>query len=120
VNHDDPVPDPYEIPPYNRSARWEQGSDGAWRPNRIVGETLHRGGLVDVAPLLADRTNDKTLLEATGHGRCRVDQFWVTPPLAPAVVGYERHAHPHSDHALIVTRLDPALVDMEAALAKFV
>ncbi|GAA1468229.1 hypothetical protein NE857_22330 [Nocardiopsis exhalans] len=69
---------------------------------------------------MAQRTGDTSLLGATGRGRCRVDQFWITPPLVPALTDYEHHAHPYSDHHLILTRLDPTLVDLNAALPEWI
>lgn len=126
VNHfsfrDDPaaVPDPATIPPYNRSSRWLVNADGDLVPTRIVGRTLQLGGLTDVALHVADHTGDTSLLAPTGRGKCRVDQFWVTPPLVPALIDYEHHAHPYSDHALILMRLDTSRVDMNAAIPEWV
>ncbi|MEU0489973.1 endonuclease/exonuclease/phosphatase family protein [Nocardiopsis sp. NPDC006139] len=126
VNHfshrDDPaaVPDPATIPPYNRSSRWLVDADGSLVPNRIVGRTLQLGGLTDVALHMADRTGDTSLLAPTGRGRCRVDQFWVTPPLVPAITSYVHHQHEFSDHSLILMRLDTSLVDINAALPEWI
>lgn len=124
VNHfpadDHAVPDPATIPPCNRSSRWLMDDDGHLRPNRIVARTLMTGDLTDVAALIAHRTGDTTVLAATGRGKCRVDQIWVTPPLVPAIVDYEHHAHTFSDHHLILTRFDPALIDLDAALPEWI
>jgi exonuclease III len=124
INHfpadDHAVPAPGTIPPYNRSSRWVLGEDGTYSPNRIVARTLVAGGLSDAAALVATRTGDTSRLDATGRGQCRVDQFWVTPPLVPAVVDYQAHGHDFSDHHLILLRLNPALVDMDAALPEWI
>ncbi|GAA1095496.1 endonuclease/exonuclease/phosphatase family protein [Nocardiopsis metallicus] len=114
------IPDPDTIPPYNRSSRWIREQDGTYSPNRIVARTLATGGLSDAAALVAQRAGDTSLLGATGRGRCRVDQFWLTPPLTPAVVDYQAHAHEFSDHHLVLTRLDPARVDLNAALPEWI
>jgi hypothetical protein len=106
------IPDPDDIPPYNRSSRWIRGGDGGYRPNRVVAHTLAAGGLTDVAALVAGRDGDPTLLEATGRGKCRVDAFHVTPPLVPAVVDYEHH--------LVQMTFDPTLVDLDAALPEWI
>ncbi len=124
INHfpfdDHAVPDPHTIPPYNRAARWIRDESGSYRPDRAVAQVLASGGLADVAPLVAQRTGDASLLEATGRGRCRVDQFWVTPPLVPAITDYGRHRHAFSDHSLITMRWDTARVDLDAALPEWV
>jgi hypothetical protein len=36
------------------------------------------------------------------------------------VVDYQAHAHEFSDHHLILARLDPALVDLHAALPEWI
>ncbi len=52
-------------------------------------------------------------------GRCRVDLFWVTPALAPAVVDHNRHPGP-SPTTPCSGRIGPARVGVEAALPEFV
>lgn len=113
---DGAIPDPSTIPPYNRSSRWRFNDQGEVVPNRAVAQAFALAGMVDVAPLIAERTHNPDLLCATGKGRCRVDQFWVTQHLAPAVVSYRVHHHPHSDHSLISMTLDPSRLDIDPNL----
>jgi hypothetical protein len=91
----DPDPDWSSVPPYNRSSRTIAGS--RWTGDRIVGETLGQGDLVDVAACLAEQHGDFTLCGPTGiHGGIRVDQFRVTRALAPGggVSAVSRRARP--------------------------
>lgn len=121
-HHDAPsaIPNPDHIPPYNRSSRWITTDAGDVVPNRTVGRALRLGGLTDVAVHVAGQTGNSDVLAPTGRGKCRVDQFWATPPLVPAITGYAHHPHKHSDHSLITMRLDTSLVDLDAAIPEWI
>lgn len=112
INHvapGDPDNDWAAVPPYNRSSRCHRRAEPAdpWRANTIVGETLRDADLVDVAAHLADTTGDHRYRNPTGHhGGVRVDQFWITPNLLPALTGYRQITTPFSDHDAIVATLD--------------
>lgn len=83
----DPDPDWEAVPSYNRSSRALVGGP-PYEGNRIVGQTLQLGDLVDVAPLMAERLGDRTLCRPTARGGIRVDAFHATPALAPAIRRY--------------------------------
>lgn len=96
-----------EIPAHDRSAR-SVANDPIPRANHIVGYTLARGRLVDVAAHLADQRNDPSLRAWTGHiGKVRTDQAHVTEQLLPALADYWTvPMAPYSDHDGIVVCLD--------------
>jgi endonuclease/exonuclease/phosphatase family metal-dependent hydrolase len=96
-----------EIPAHDRSAR-SVVEDPVLRANHIVGQTLTRGRLVDVAAHLADQRNDLSLRAWTGHiGKVRTDQAHITEQMVPALVDYWTvPMAPYSDHDGVVVRLD--------------
>ncbi|RLU86232.1 hypothetical protein CTZ27_24960 [Streptomyces griseocarneus] len=104
-----PDPDYAAMRPYNRSARTRlpSESDGALVPDRRVTETLSYSGFVDAAWRLYETTGDKSLLRRTGSDD-RIDQLWVSEPLADTVVEYRLLDIPEgaSDHAGFMVRLD--------------
>ena len=52
-------------------------------------------------------------MEETAEGGMRIDQFWVSQPLAPAIVDYQVIDEPKSasDHKGVAFQLDIELVD---------
>ncbi|MEU5431113.1 hypothetical protein AB0H73_36670 [Streptomyces olivoreticuli] len=104
-----PAPDFAAMRPYNRSARTRlpSESDGALVPDRRVTEMLAYSGFVDAAWRLYETTGDASLLRRTGADD-RIDQLWVSEPLAGAVAEYRLLDKPEdaSDHAGFMVRLD--------------
>lgn len=113
---DHPAPDYAQMRPYNRAARTRLPSevDGRVVPERRVTQMLAHSGYVDVAWELHQRTGDHDLLAPTGTDD-RIDQTWVSRPLAPAVADYRLLTDPAgaSDHAgtVVVLDLDQAVTD---------
>ena len=119
VNHaplGDPEPDWSRVQPHVRSSRAVVTSDGDLCADTIVGERFALGGLVDVAGRLADQ-GEPDLRAPTGKDSLiRVDQFHVTPALAPALTGYRRVVcGDASDHYGIAATLDLSRVDLALA-----
>lgn len=112
-----PEPDYSSSKPYNLSARTviDTGEDvkiADLKSNRKTAWTFIRGGFVDAADHLFGQTKDSSLLEPTAANE-RIDQFWVSQALAPAILEYSlTRLHPTStDHAGIVIKLDIDKVD---------
>ncbi|GHE11342.1 endonuclease/exonuclease/phosphatase family protein [Streptomyces alanosinicus] len=122
INHmplGDEEPDWSLVPPYNRSSRCHRRKTPSdpWLGNRLVGEVFRDGDMTDVAAHLAGSRSDPSLRALTGKGgQLRVDQFHVTPALAPAIVDYRR-VDTNSDHYGIVATFDLDRVDLSAASA---
>lgn len=99
------------VHPYNRSSRTLRMPDGTLKANTIVGDTLARGDLTDVALHLGRG------LRPTGHGGLRVDQAHVTPHLLPAVTDLRVvDTGEASDHDAVVVDLDLARITAEGTL----
>jgi hypothetical protein len=100
--------------PYNAGSRTElaDSKDEKLRPDRIVAQTWESNGYVDAALHLYDQTGDQDLLHRTSHSD-RIDQFWVSSPLASGLVRYERACKPSgaSDHDGVVICIDTDKVD---------
>ncbi|MEU4118940.1 endonuclease/exonuclease/phosphatase family protein [Kitasatospora sp. NPDC028055] len=120
INYAPPAgPDPAwdRMRPYNRGARTIL-TDPALRqqnapvPDRRVAWKLSANGLIDTAWHLYQQTADDTLLRRTGNDD-RIDQLWVSAPLAPAVVSYTLLDTPDdaSDHHGLAVVLDTDLID---------
>lgn len=112
----DPDPDYAGIPPYNVAMRTELSAsdDQALKPDRRIGQKMERGGFVDVAQHMFEKTNDKKYLTPTAyHPIDRIDQFWVSKPLAKAIFDYKMLDTPEkaSDHKGIAFQLDTDLID---------
>ena len=107
-----PEPDYAEMRPYNLAARTQPGPDGIPVPDRRVAALLARCGYVDAAWALYQRTGQEDLLGRTGSDD-RIDQIWVSAPLAPALSGYGLLDIPAgaSDHHGVKVTLDLALAD---------
>ena len=77
-----------------------------------------QAGFVDVASYLYEKTRDDKYLEPTGDGAggLRIDQFWVSKALAPAIVNYWTIDVPSeaSDHKGIAFELDTDRIDASA------
>ena len=117
MNHIPPgdEPPPWdEIPAHNRVARSVIDDDHEnLRANHVVGHTLARGGMVDVAAHLADERDDPSLRAWTAHeGKVRVDQVHLTEALLPALDDYWTvPMGVWSDHDGVVVRLDLKRLD---------
>ncbi|MFI1182470.1 hypothetical protein ACH4UT_23350 [Streptomyces sp. NPDC020799] len=111
-----PAPDYETMRPYNRSARTRLPSEsgGTVVPDRRVAEMLAYSGFVDAAWHLYKKTGDKELLRRTGSDD-RIDQLWVTAPLAEAITEYRLLDDPAdaSDHAGVMVRLDLSTADTD-------
>lgn len=112
-----PDPDYAGIPPYNVGMRTqlnEAGDDKTLKPDRRIGQRMERGGFVDVAQYMFDKTGDEKYQTPTGyHPLDRIDQFWVSAQLAPGIVDYMTLSVPESasDHQGAAFQLDTALID---------
>jgi hypothetical protein len=71
-------------------------------------------GLIDVAWHLHKRTGNQELLARTGNDD-RIDQAYVSQPLAEAVSGYQPLTAPDgaSDHHGLAFHLDPAAANTQ-------
>jgi exonuclease III len=112
---DSPAPDFAQMRPYNLASRTlldQEAADGRPVPDRRVARTLRRNGYVDAAWHLYQRTGDEQLLARTATDD-RIDQIWVSAPLAPALHGYRILDTPPgaSDHHGLVVHLDTDLID---------
>ncbi|MEX2209384.1 MAG: hypothetical protein WD846_00575 [Patescibacteria group bacterium] len=115
-----PEPEYSEMKPYNIAARTVHGDpteEQELRPDRRIGWALEKADYVDVAYHLSEQTGDESLLQRTARSD-RIDQFWVTKPLAPAITSYEVVDTPAdaSDHKGIVFGLDTEKVDSSVAM----
>jgi endonuclease/exonuclease/phosphatase family metal-dependent hydrolase len=112
-----PAPEFANQRPYNRGARTiltEPEADEKPIPDRRVAWKLRQNGLWDAARIVFDRTQDQAVLGRTGTDD-RIDQLWVSSPLAPAVQSYQLLDTPagaSDHHGLLVTLdLDLAITD---------
>jgi len=107
-----PEPDYTAMRPYNLAARTVAGPDGHPVPDRRVAAILARSGYVDAAWALYQRTGQEELLARTGRDD-RIDQIWVSAPLAPALTGYRILDTPAgaSDHHGVLVELDLSKAD---------
>lgn len=113
-------PDYSRSKPYNFSARTiidtaEEVPVADLRADRQMAWTLVRGGFVDVAHHLYRKTNDEKLLQPTTNNDERIDQFWVSKAIAPALEHYEQtDKNPKAtDHPGIVIEIDTEKVDTQ-------
>lgn len=114
INHvplNDPEPPWDLVTPADRASR-TIASETPLRANRIVGQVLARGELVDAAAHLAEAGDEPELRAPTGHdGQLRGDQIHITWGLLPALVDYRRITTwvddvELSDHDAVVAVLD--------------
>ncbi|MGW2255483.1 endonuclease/exonuclease/phosphatase family protein [Kitasatospora sp. NPDC001660] len=110
-------PDPawHRMRPYNYGSRTllsDPALDQQPAPDRRVAWKLAANGLVDVAWHLRQQTDDDDLLRRTGSDD-RIDQLWVSAPLAPAIDSYTLLDDPHgaSDHHGLAVTLDTDRID---------
>ncbi|WP_049650127.1 endonuclease/exonuclease/phosphatase family protein [Kitasatospora sp. MY 5-36] len=112
-------PDPAwdRMRPYNRGSRTTLTDPALHQqpapvPDRRVAWKLAANGLVDTAQHLHEQTGDDALLRRTGSDD-RVDQLWVSAPLAPAIVSYTLLNAPAdaSDHHGLAVALDTDRID---------
>jgi hypothetical protein len=102
--------------PYNIASRTElQLKDGKHEPYRKVAQTLEKAGYTDVAYNVYEKNKDEYFLQHTCK-QDRIDQFWVSKALQPAIKGYWVVDTPieASDHKCIIFQLDTDLVDTSA------
>lgn len=105
-----PEPNYEAMKPFNMSARTvlqDKRSDKPMQPDRRIGQKLEQAGFVDVAYHLYEKTKDEGLLARTATDD-RIDQFWVSEPLAPAIAKYWVVDTPAeaSDHKGVAFQLD--------------
>ncbi|MFJ8746538.1 hypothetical protein ACIRL2_45250 [Embleya sp. NPDC127516] len=112
-----PLPDHAAMRAYNAGSRTllpagDVTPGTAPEPDRRVARKLAQNGLVDVAWHLFEQTGDHRLLARTGTDD-RIDQAWVSSPLAGAVSNYRLLDRPEgaSDHHGLVFRIDTDNVD---------
>jgi hypothetical protein len=108
-----PEPNFEKMRPYHYSSRTIISNDPnePLKTDRRVGLTFQRAGFIDVAWHMYKKTGNDKYLSNTGP-EDRVDQFWVTKPLANGIVDYWLINNPESatDHAGIGFILDTDLV----------
>lgn len=114
-----PAPDYTTMRPFNvamRTALTDPSQPSQLTPDRRVGWKLAQSGFVDVAYRLYERTKDMSYLARTASDD-RIDQFWVSRPLAEAIIDYKLIDVPAeaSDHKGIVFRLDTDKIDVTLA-----
>lgn len=106
-------PDYSKMRPYNMAARTTLDSPNDNPvPDRRVGKMFVKNDFFDVAYEVYKKTRNESLLDRTAKSD-RVDQFWVSKPLQPAIVDYWIADDPTeaSDHKGIVFQLDTDLID---------
>ncbi|MFI9788509.1 endonuclease/exonuclease/phosphatase family protein [Kitasatospora sp. NPDC051984] len=110
-------PDPawHRMLPYNNGSRTllaDPAADQPATPDRRVAWKLAANKLVDAAWHLHQQTGDDTLLRRTGSDD-RIDQLWVSAPLAPAITSYTLLDTPAdaSDHHGLAITLDTTQID---------
>ncbi|MFC9431589.1 endonuclease/exonuclease/phosphatase family protein [Streptomyces sp. NPDC056987] len=113
-----PLPDFAEMRPYNLGSRTRLPAGDfipgqPLKPNRDVTRKLAQNGYVDVAWHLFEQTRNNTLLRPTATDD-RIDQAWVSGPLANAVSDYHLLDEPAgaSDHHGLVFRIDTDAIDV--------
>lgn len=114
-----PLPEFTEMRPYNLGSRTllpdgDMDVSHTPEPDRRVARKLVQNGYVDVAWHLYEKTKDEALLAPTGTDD-RIDQAWVSSPLADAVSDYRLLDQPAdaSDHHGLVFTIDTDLIDIE-------
>ncbi len=119
ASSDHPLPDFSEMRPYNLGSRTLLPDDdfdpvAAPEPDRRVARKLAQNGYVDVAWHLFEKSQgkDTALLAPTGTDD-RIDQAWVSSPLAEAVSDYRLLDEPAgaSDHHGLVFHIDTEAID---------
>ncbi|WP_404870988.1 hypothetical protein ACI1MP_37695 (plasmid) [Kitasatospora griseola] len=111
-------PDPAwdRMRPYNRGSRTLLTDPTLQKtapvPDRRIAWKLAANGLTDTAWHLYQQTGDELLLRRTGNDD-RIDQLWVSTPLAPAVLSYTLLDTPPdaSDHHGLAVALDTSRID---------
>jgi exonuclease III len=96
--------------PYNTAARTvlnDPSNNEPLQPDRRISWKLEQAGFVDVAYHMYQKTKDEKFLERTAN-EDRIDQFWVSKPLADRLINYWVVGNPEgaSDHKGIVFQLD--------------
>lgn len=113
-------PDYSHSKPYNLSARTivdsaDEVPISDLKADRQMARTFVRGGFVDAADYLYQATKKETLLQPTTHNDERIDQFWVSRAIAPALEHYEMtDKNPEAtDHHGIVVKIDTNKIDVD-------
>lgn len=96
--------------PYNRGSRTllrDPQEEGRPQADRRVAWKFHQNGLRDAAWELYQQSKDESLLARTATDD-RIDQLWVSAPLASGLVSYQLLDQPAgaSDHHGLVVRLE--------------
>ncbi|MFD4659667.1 endonuclease/exonuclease/phosphatase family protein [Kitasatospora sp. NPDC058444] len=110
-----PAPAWHHMRPYNRGSRTlltNPALDEQPTPDRRVAWKLAANGLTDAAWHLHQQTGNTDLLRRTGNDD-RIDQLWVSTPLAPAIDSYTLLDDPRgaSDHHGLAVTLDTDRID---------
>lgn len=111
-----PEPDYSKMRPYNLASRTAlTPPGGAVKPDRRIGWALQKAGYVDVAYHMYEKTKDENFLQRTASDD-RIDQFWVSQPMAAAINWYWTVDTPTeaSDHKAVVFQLDTDRIDHNA------
>ncbi len=93
------------MPPHLRPPRMQWGSEGVLRPSYAVEDTLTIVGMRDAAACLSPGRREPEELTATGRDGNRIDRFYVTPDVIPALRGYRQRETGGSDHQAILLML---------------
>lgn len=105
-------PDFTQMRPYNIASRTVLGDKSdILVSDRRIGLAFEKSGYVDVAYHMYEKTKKKSMLERTASDD-RIDQFWVSEPLANAIIDYWVIDNPPeaSDHKAIAFQFDTDLV----------
>jgi endonuclease/exonuclease/phosphatase family metal-dependent hydrolase len=85
------------------------GQPGRLQPSYAVHDAFTAIGMADAAACLPAARRDPPQLSGTDrYGHERIDRFYVTRELAPALRGYRQQDTGGSDHKAIMLTLDPA------------
>jgi endonuclease/exonuclease/phosphatase family metal-dependent hydrolase len=102
------------MPPHLRPPRMRWTAGGVLAPNYAVEDTLALAGMRDAAACLPPARREPRQLTATARDGNRIDRFYVTPEVIPALCEYRQHETGGSDHqAILLTLTRQALAEAE-------
>jgi endonuclease/exonuclease/phosphatase family metal-dependent hydrolase len=93
------------MPPHLRPPRMRWRSEGVLQPSYAVEDTLALVGMRDAAACMSPGQREPEELTATGRDGNRLDRFYVTPEVIPALRGYRQRETGGSDHQAILLML---------------
>lgn len=91
--------------PHVASSRLRLGLDGKLTANYDVHQVLTSAGLVDPVPHLAGGSRFPAAPGRTASGPGRIDRFYMSGQMLPAVRRYDQRANPGSDHQMLMVTL---------------